>query len=61
MLAVEWAPSLLDIVPMLLIYMPESCVYGVVEELWSMKPLFFPHNEGEFASWAATFSVSFEF
>ncbi|CAM9661879.1 unnamed protein product, partial [Laminaria digitata] len=56
MLAVDWAPSLLDIVPMLLIYMPESCVYGVVEELWSMKPLFFPHNEGEFASWAATFS-----
>ena len=58
MLAVDWSPSLLDIVPMLLIYMPESCVYGVVEEMWGVKPLFFPHNEGEFESWAATFNVS---
>ncbi|CAN0450254.1 unnamed protein product, partial [Hapterophycus canaliculatus] len=55
MLAVEWCPSMLDVVPVLLIYMPESCVYGVVEELWSMRPLFFPHSEGEFEAWAATF------
>ncbi|CAM9603061.1 unnamed protein product [Ectocarpus sp. 12 AP-2014] len=55
MLAVEWSPSLLDVVPVLLTYMPESCVYGVVEELWGMRPLFFPHTEEEFEAWAATF------
>eukprot|EP00903_Cladosiphon_okamuranus_P022524 g20721.t1 len=55
MQAIEWCPSLLDIVPVLLIYMPESCVYGVVDELWVMRPLFFPHSEGEFEAWAATF------
>lgn len=57
MQAVEWCPSLLDIVPVLLIYMPESCVYGVVDELWVMRPLFFPHSQGEFEAWAATFKV----
>lgn len=57
MLAVEWSPSLLDVVPVLLTYMPESCVYGVVEELWGMRPLFFPHSEEEFEAWAATFKV----
>lgn len=57
MLAAEWCPSLLDVVPMLLVYMPESCVYGVVEELWSLRPLFFPHCRSESDAWNATFKV----
>lgn len=57
MLAVDWCPTLLDVVPMLLVYMPESCAYGVVEELWSERPLFFPVTKRVFDAWSATFKV----
>lgn len=55
MIAADWCPALLDIAPMLLIFMPESCAYAVVEELWSERPLFFPATERETEVWSRTF------
>ncbi|CAN0414972.1 unnamed protein product [Discosporangium mesarthrocarpum] len=57
MQAVEWCPTLLDVVPLLLVYMPESCAYGVVDELWSERPLYFPVTRDAYLVWVATFRV----
>ncbi|CAM9850918.1 unnamed protein product [Chrysoparadoxa australica] len=55
MLAVEWCPALLDIVPLLLVVMPEACVYNVVDDLWQERPLFFPVSSQEYLIWVATY------
>lgn len=55
MQAAEWCPTLLDVVPMFLVYMPESCAYGVVEDLWPLRSLFFPHSRSESDAWNGTF------
>ncbi|CAM9733469.1 unnamed protein product, partial [Phaeothamnion confervicola] len=55
MFAIEWCPTLLDVVPLLLVYMPESCAYSVLTEMWDRRPLFFPVSPDEAAIWFATF------
>eukprot|EP01084_Bolivina_argentea_P267623 454352_1 len=55
LLAIKWCPSLLDIVPMLIIFMPESCAYTIVENMWCERPLFFPSTQVMQEVWSATF------